>query len=93
MRFVITLIFLSISFTHFAKSIPIVEINNLSFDHYSIQQGLSNNKIHCILQDNKGWMWIGTSLGVCRFDGYNFTVFKHNSDDSTSLEGDLLRTI
>ncbi len=93
MRFVVTLIYFSISFIHFAKSIPTVEINNLSFDHYSIQQGLSNNKIHCILQDNKGWMWIGTSQGVCRFDGYHFTVFKHNSEDSTSLEGDLVRTI
>lgn len=75
------------------KSNTGVETNNLSFDYYSIQQGLSNNKIHCILQDKKGWMWFGTSQGICRFDGYRFTVFKHDSEDSTSLEGDLVRTI
>ena len=75
------------------KSKLAVETNNLRFDHYSTQQGLSNNKIHCILQDRKGWMWFGTSQGVCRFDGYRFTVFKHDSDDPTTLVGDLVRTI
>lgn len=80
-------------FTPEVKSNPGIETNNLSFDYYSIQQGLSNNKIHCILQDKKGWIWFGTSQGICRFDGYRFTVFKHDSEDSTSLEGDLVRTI
>ncbi|MEI6277696.1 MAG: two-component regulator propeller domain-containing protein, partial [Prolixibacteraceae bacterium] len=41
----------------------------------------------------KGWMWIGTSQGVCRFDGYRFTVFKNDADDSTSLKGNLVRII
>jgi signal transduction histidine kinase/ligand-binding sensor domain-containing protein/DNA-binding response OmpR family regulator len=38
-------------------------------------------------------MWFGTSQGVCRFDGYKFTVFKHDPEDSTSLKGNLVRTI
>ncbi|MEI7420449.1 MAG: two-component regulator propeller domain-containing protein [Prolixibacteraceae bacterium] len=87
------LLFISLTFSSVLKSNPGVEINNLSFDYYSIQQGLSNNKIHCILQDKKGWIWFGTSQGICRFDGYRFTVFKHDTEDSTSLEGDLVRTI
>lgn len=68
-------------------------VNNLSFDFYSQEDGLSNNQIHCILQDKKGWMWFGTSQGINRFDGYNFTVFAHNPDDSTSLRGNLVRVI
>ena len=68
-------------------------INNLNFDFYSQENGLSNNQIHCILQDKKGWMWFGTSAGVCRFDGYKFTVFKNDPEDSTSLKGNLVRTI
>ena len=68
-------------------------VNNLSFDLYSQEHGLSNNQIHCILQDSKGWMWIGTSQGICRFDGYRFTVFKNDPDDSTSLKGNLVRVI
>jgi ligand-binding sensor domain-containing protein len=75
------------------KSFAAVVVNNLNFDFYSQENGLSNNQIHCILQDKKGWMWFGTSQGVCRFDGYKFTVFKNDPDDSTSLKGNLVRTI
>ncbi|MCX6239349.1 MAG: triple tyrosine motif-containing protein, partial [Bacteroidia bacterium] len=88
--------FLLLSFLFFLptlKSFGIEAINNLNFDFYSQENGLSNNLIHCILQDKKGWMWFGTSKGVCRFDGYKFTVFKNDPEDSTSLKGNLVRTI
>ncbi len=75
------------------KSGAIGVVNNLNFDFYSQEQGLSNNQIHCVLQDKKGWIWIGTSQGVCRFDGYRFTVFKNDPEDSSSLKGNLVRTI
>lgn len=74
-------------------SLGIEAVNNLSFDFYSQEHGLSNNQIHSILQDKKGWMWFGTSQGACRFDGYKFTVFKNDPDDSTSLRGNLVRAI
>ncbi len=41
-------------------------INNLNFDFYSQENGLSNNQIHCIHQDKKGWMWFGTCF-LCLF--------------------------
>jgi len=68
-------------------------VNKLNFDFYSQENGLSNNQIHSILQDKRGWMWFGTSQGACRFDGYKFTVFKNDPDDSTSLKGNLVRAI
>ena len=58
------------------NSSTVAVVNNLSFDLFSQEHGLSNNQIHCVLQDSKGCMWIGTSQGICRFDGYRFTVFK-----------------
>ena len=76
-----------------SKSSGIDAINNLNFDFYSQENGLSSNQIHSILQDKKGWMWFGTSQGACRFDGYKFTVFKNDTEDSTSLKGNLVRTI
>ncbi len=76
-----------------SKLIATEVINNLNFDFYSQENGLSNNQIHCIRQDKKGWMWFGTSQGICRFDGYKFTVFKNDPEDSTSLKGNLVRTI
>ena len=44
--------------------------------HYSIQDGLSQNTVMAILQDKQGFMWFGTWDGLNRFDGYTFTVYK-----------------
>lgn len=80
-------------FSIFSTATGAVVVNNLNFDFFSQENGLSNNQIHCIHQDKMGWMWFGTSQGICRFDGYKFTVFKNYPEDSTSLKGNLVRTI
>src|SRR5690554_5450241 len=67
--------------------------SGLSFDIFTQEDGLPNNQIQCIYQDSKGWMWIGTSQGVSRFDGYHFVNFLHDPYDSTSLTGHLVRVI
>ena len=90
------ILFLSLCFLfrfNASYSIGIEAVNNLNFDFYSQEHGLSNNQIHCIHQDKKGWMWFGTSQGACRFDGYKFTVFKNDPEDSCSLRGNLVRAI
>ncbi|MEO7873493.1 MAG: adenylate/guanylate cyclase domain-containing protein [Bacteroidia bacterium] len=50
-----------------------------------MEQGLSSNKVNCIFQDKKGFMWFGTDYGLNRYDGYNFKVFLKNENDSLSL--------
>lgn len=67
--------------------------NEFSFDIFSQENGLPNNQIQCIYQDSKGWMWIGTSQGLSRFDGYTFVNFLPNPADSNSLTGNLVRVI
>jgi len=67
--------------------------NEMSFDYFSQEDGLPNNHIQIIYQDHEGWIWLGTSQGLSRFDGYQFTNFQHSQDDSLSLQGQLVRTI
>ncbi|MCK6560514.1 SpoIIE family protein phosphatase [bacterium] len=57
----------------------------VSFEHISLEQGLSQSVVTCILQDRKGFMWIGTYDGLNRYDGYEFTVYKHDNDDPHAL--------
>jgi len=45
---------------------------------FSTEQGLSNNTIYSILQDEKGLIWIATEEGLNKFDGKNFTHFSIN---------------
>ncbi len=44
--------------------------------HYSIQDGMSQNTVMAILQDQQGFMWFGTWDGLNRFDGYTFEIYK-----------------
>ncbi len=67
--------------------------SELSFDIFKLEDGLPNNRVHCIFQDHKGWIWMGTSQGLSRFNGYNFKNFLPSSADSTSLKGNLVRVI
>jgi ligand-binding sensor domain-containing protein/serine phosphatase RsbU (regulator of sigma subunit) len=55
------------------------------FHHLTVKQGLSQGSVNCILQDGKGFIWLGTQDGLNRFDGYTCTVFKHDPGDSLSL--------
>jgi signal transduction histidine kinase/ligand-binding sensor domain-containing protein len=55
------------------------------FEHLNIQDGLSQNAGLAIFQDSRGFLWIGTQDGLNRYDGYSFTVFKHDAGDPASI--------
>jgi len=44
-----------------------------SFTNFTEKDGLQNNRVRSILEDNNGNIWIGTDVGVCRYDGTAFT--------------------
>lgn len=55
------------------------------FQNFSTTDGLSNNSVLGIVQDSNGMMWFATMDGLSRFDGYNFIVYKHETNNPTSL--------
>jgi ligand-binding sensor domain-containing protein/signal transduction histidine kinase len=56
-------------------NVPVVCAQQLSVRHYSERDGLAYYRVHCIYQDAKGYLWIGTWGGLSRFDGYRFTSY------------------
>ncbi|TDF38372.1 hybrid sensor histidine kinase/response regulator [Alteromonadaceae bacterium M269] len=58
---------------------------DLTFERFDAQNGLSQNTARALLQDSRGFIWIGTNDGLNRFDGYEFTVFRANPKDPNSL--------
>lgn len=48
----------------------------LPFHHYTVEQGLVSNGVNSLLQDSKGYLWIGTGEGVSAFDGETFRNFR-----------------
>jgi signal transduction histidine kinase/ligand-binding sensor domain-containing protein/CheY-like chemotaxis protein len=59
--------------------------NALQFEQFSLEEGLSQSVALTILQDSKGFLWIGTQDGLNRYDGYEFRIYKNDPDDPNSL--------
>ena len=57
----------------------------IDFAHISLEQGLSQSIIEEIAQDRMGFMWFATEDGLNRFDGYEFTIFRHDPENPHSL--------
>src|SRR5215471_7042863 len=59
------------------------QIKEDDFEQSTLQQGLSDNFITSIVQDESGFIWIGTSTGLNRFDGSRFTGFYHTAKNNS----------
>ena len=57
----------------------------LRFQRFSLEDGLSQNTVFSVIQDHRGFLWIGTQDGLNRYDGYSFQVFKHDPQKPNSL--------
>ena len=78
-----------IAFFSFSIALPAVcQVRNLKFEHKGIEDGLSHSNVICILQDSRGFMWLGTRNGLNKYDGYTFTIYKNNIEDANSLSND-----
>ena len=63
------------------------------FRHYSNKQGMPHNTVYCSIQDNRGFIWFGTDNGLCRFDGYEFRIYRSVANDSTALPNNIINSL
>lgn len=54
-------------------------------EHFGLEDGLPQRSVMDIIQDKKGFIWLATWDGLCKFDGYNFTSFKNSPGDSVIM--------
>ena len=67
--------------------------HQVNFNRISLEEGLSQTTVHCILQDSKGFMWFGTYDGLNKFDGYTFKVFRPDPENPNRLSNNYVRSI
>ena len=78
----LTILLLGVVFTAISQSYNV--------RNYSVNDGLAQNYVAIMLEDSEGYLWFGTMDGLCRFDGYEFTVFRNIPGDTTSIaDGDV----
>ena len=57
----------------------------IPFRHITIRDGLPQNTVNAVAQDEVGFIWLGTQDGLARFDGQRFEIFRHDRNDPASL--------
>ena len=65
---------------------PAQPANNIHFNNFSIEHGLSQTTVTSIFQDRKGYMWFGSFTGLLKFDGYKFISFNPDPRKKKSMK-------
>src|ERR1700760_1293153 len=66
-------------------------LDEKDFVHYTVDDGLSDNFVTNIQQDEWGYIWISTDAGLNRFDGHTFQVYTPSTPGLTLLSGKISR--
>ena len=57
---------------------------------FSVEDGLSQSNINCILQDSRDFLWVATQDGLNRYDGYDFKTYKHDPANRNSISNNFI---
>ena len=71
----------------------ITKQNKSEMKTYGTNDGLPSKNTTATLRDRRGFIWVGTENGLCRFDGYTFKVFANHAGDSTSISNNFINAI
>lgn len=58
---------------------PTTPLANLNRQSWLMENGLPQNTVQTLAQTRDGFVWLGTEVGLARFDGAGFVVFDKNS--------------
>ena len=67
--------------------------SNLLFKNITIEDGLSQPSVQSIIQDKRGYIWIGTSDGLNRYNGYDFKVYRSENKSTNTLKSSYILNI
>ena len=64
--------------------LPVAEGKDLRFRHLAIGEAPNHLRVNQIVQDDLGFLWLATSDGLKRYDGYLIRDFRHDANDPNS---------
>lgn len=63
------------------------------YEYFGVEQGLSQTTARATVQDEEGFLWIGTWDGLNRFDGYSFKQYHYDPTQKNSLTGNNITSL
>ncbi len=73
-----------ILFAIFPIKVNAQNVSDFIFEKYSMQSGLSLTTGDCVYEDKLGYIWIGSQMGIDRFDGYGFKNYSNDINNKFS---------
>lgn len=67
--------------------------SDFSFKRYQVEDGLSHNTVWCTMQDKYGFIWVGTSDGLNRYDGRGNKIYRNDLNDDYSLGNNFVSSL
>jgi len=84
--------FFSFGVSLFVSYAVVAQHENISFEHFTNDNGLSA-PVTNITQDYYGFLWLGTTDGLNRFDGRNLIVYRNIPGDTSSLANNIINSL
>ncbi|MCB0586048.1 MAG: response regulator, partial [Phaeodactylibacter sp.] len=53
-------------------------VNGLYFERFSQSEGLPSQGLDCMASSRPGYLWLGSSFGIVRYDGYSFRPYLYS---------------
>lgn len=69
------------------------QVKDIRFRLLDIEDGLSQNSVFGMAQDDRDFIWLGTETGLNRYDGYNFIVYDYDRDDPASISNGFINAL
>jgi ligand-binding sensor domain-containing protein len=74
-----------------AKGLSLLDLNTRKFTNYFIENGLIDENISSLNNQNNQYLWIGSQTGLLRFDGLNFDYYNIGNDNNSNHVRSILR--
>ena len=71
----------------------VLATDQINFKSLSIDDGLSQSTVNCILQDKNGFMWFGTEDALNKYDGHEFTIFRPDPAKDFSISNNFINAL
>ena len=89
----IAMIHVTIVLSSLAISVSSLQAQQIRFDKLSVADGLASNSVYSILQDSQGMLWFGTLDGLNKYNGYEFTVYRHDVSNKKSISNNRITSL
>lgn len=69
------------------------QFDEIRFEHITKSDGLSQGSVYDVYQDHQGFLWFATQDGLNKYDGYQFKIYRNDSNDSSSISNNWITKI